>query len=42
MSAKDYKSDVFSHFKKVKCEFPAGSHTISLNKRLLNTSCHLC
>jgi len=42
ISAKDKKSEVFSHFKKVKCEFLARSHTISLNKGLLNTSSHLC
>jgi len=41
MSAKDKKSDVFSYFKRVKCEFPARRHTISLNKGLLNTSSHL-
>jgi len=34
MSAKDKKSEVFSYFIKVKCEFLARSHTISLNKGL--------
>jgi len=38
MSAKDNKSEVFSHFKKVKGEFFVGSHTNSSNKRILNTS----
>jgi len=42
MSAKDKKSEVFSYFKKVKCEFLARGHTISLNKGLLNISSHLC
>jgi len=32
----------FQLFKKVKCEFLALSHTISLNKGLPNTSWHLC
>jgi len=42
MSAKDKKSEVFSCFKNVKGEFVTRSHTISLNKGLLNTSSHLC
>jgi len=42
MSAKDKKSEVFSYFWKVKCEFIASSHTLYLNKGLLNTSSHLC
>jgi len=42
ISAKDKKSEVFSYFMKVKCEFLARSHTVSLNKGLLNTSLHLC
>jgi len=42
MSVKDKKSEVFSYFKKVKSTFIAESHTISLNKGLLNTSSHLC
>jgi len=37
MSAKDKKSEVFSCFKK-SGEFIARSHTISVNKGLLNTS----
>jgi len=41
MSAKDKKSDVFSYFKNVKCEFLAEHHIISLSKGLLNTSSHL-
>jgi len=42
MSAKYQQSEAFSYFKKVKCGFLARSHTISLNKGLLNTSSHLC
>jgi len=42
MSAKDKKSEVFSYFKKVKCEFLARSHAFYSNKGLLNTSSHLC
>jgi len=42
MSAKDKNSEVFSYLKKSKVKFLARSHTISLNKRLLNTSLHLC
>jgi len=42
MSAKDKKADVFSYFKKVKGDFRARSHTISLNKGILNTSLPLC
>jgi len=34
MSAKDKKSEVFSYFSKVKCEFLAASHAIPLNKGL--------
>jgi len=40
MSAKDKKSEIFSYFNKGKCEFPSRSHTISLNKGLLNTHSH--
>jgi len=42
MSANDKKSEVFSYFKEVKCEFIVRSHTISMNIGLLNTSSHLC
>jgi len=42
MSAKDKKSEGFRYFYKVKCEFLARSHAISLSKGLLNTSSHLC
>jgi len=42
VSAKDKKSELFSYFKKVKRECLARSHTIPLNKRLLNTSWYLC
>jgi len=42
MSENDKKSEVFSYFWKVKCEFLARAHTISLNKGLSNTYSHLC
>jgi len=42
ISAKYKKSDVFSYFTKVKSEFLARGHTISLNKGFLNTSSYLC
>jgi len=42
MSAKYKKSEVFTYFTKVSGEFLARSHTISLNKGLLNASSHLC
>jgi len=42
MSAKHKKSEAFSYFSKVKCEFLARRHTILLNKGILNTSLHLC
>jgi len=38
MSAKDKKSDVFSYFKKLKCEFIARSNTFYSNKGLLKHS----
>ena len=43
MRAKYKKPEAFIYFENViDCEFPARSHTISLNKWLLNTSLHLC
>jgi len=41
MSAKYKKSEVFSYFRKVKCEFFARSHAFYSNKGL-NTSLNLC
>jgi len=42
MSAKEKKSEVFSYFEKVKCEFIAGIHTFYSNKGALSTFSHLC
>jgi len=42
MSAKNKKLEIFRSFKKSKGEFLAGRHPIFSNKRLLNTSLHLC
>jgi len=39
---KNTNSEVFRYFKKVKGECRTRRHTISYNKRLLDTSLHLC